>query len=190
MGINYWTGIGSRDITQEEYQWAVLVGEQLTRRYGMILRSGGAGGADTAFQHGVCNVDFRRCEIWIPWEGFLPEQVHPDFGGCEYIVAGLKRTNDAEWFYTEHTNIMPWFSNMKASNKLLHGRNYYQVVGKEKAPKSSVCIFIADENSNGDISGGTRSAVLVARHYKIPTYNLRNTEQREKLFSLIGVEYA
>jgi hypothetical protein len=128
------------------------------------------------------------CEIWIPWRSFLPESIHHGFGDCLYCVPSDYQIEGAKWYYTEHTKIIPYFDKMKQSVQRLHGRNYYQVVGSQGAPLSKVCIFIANENSNGDISGGTRSAVLIAREKKIPTYNLRDAVQREKLFKLIGVE--
>lgn len=182
--MRFWTGVGSRSITQEEQELAVYVAETITRHFGMVLRSGAAEGADTAFQKGVCNVDPKYCQIWTPWNSFRPKEQHVGFPSCSYITPTTEMFEKSRKAFID-TGIIPWFDNMKQGAQKLHGRNFYQVAGKHGEPLSRICIYIADEDANGEVKGGTRSAVLVSRHYDIPTYNLRIKEQRELLLSKI-----
>lgn len=183
--MRYWTGVGSRSITKEEQELAVYVAETITRRFGMVLRSGAAEGADTAFQKGVCNVNPKYCQIWTPWNNFRPKEQHTGFPSCSYTTPTTEMFEKAREAFIS-TGIIPWFDRMKQGAQKLHGRNFYQVRGGYGEPLSKVCIYIADEDDNGEVSGGTRSAVLLARHYKIPTYNLRIKEQRGLLLDNIG----
>lgn len=158
--------------------------ETITRRFGMVLRSGAAEGADTAFQKGVCNVNPKYCQIWTPWNNFRPKEQHVGFHSCSYITPTTGMFEKAREAFID-TGIIPWFDNMKQGAQKLHGRNFYQVMGKHGESLSRVCIYIADEDANGEVRGGTRSAVFLSRHYNIPTYNLRIKEQRELLLSKI-----
>lgn len=182
----FYTGVGSRDITQEEYQLLKQIGTRMSE-LGYTLRSGAADGSDQAFQHGACYDPKReiKTEIWIPWKTFqIDLQNATPF--VNYHVPSLYDFNIARKFYLE-TGIIPWFDSMKGSGevggwsgpKKLHGRNYYQVKGK--GDLSKVCIYCAPENSKGEVDGGTRSAVMVSRHFNVPTFNIRIPEQKEIL---------
>ena len=62
---NYYTGVGSREISDEEYSLLSEIGKKMAS-LGYILRSGGAEGSDRAFQEGACSVSQKLTEIWLP----------------------------------------------------------------------------------------------------------------------------
>ena len=69
MGNNlYFAGIGSRQTPQSVQDLMVGIGRYLADR-SWILRSGGAVGADMAFESGCDEVHGRK-EIFLPWKGY------------------------------------------------------------------------------------------------------------------------
>lgn len=65
---DYYTGIGSRKTPKVFLDLFEQVGETLAD-YDFILRSGGANGADRAFEKGCNNLNGEK-EIYLPWRGF------------------------------------------------------------------------------------------------------------------------
>ena len=65
--MKYYAGIGSRETPKEIQDWFKIVAKYLEKN-GYTLRSGGAKGADQAFERGVSEDDMK--EIYLPWRGF------------------------------------------------------------------------------------------------------------------------
>lgn len=65
--MRYYTGIGSRGTPSEILEIMTDIARFLAET-GYTLRSGGASGADTAFESGVLHIDKK--EIYLPWSGF------------------------------------------------------------------------------------------------------------------------
>jgi predicted Rossmann fold nucleotide-binding protein DprA/Smf involved in DNA uptake len=68
MNLLYYSGIGSRRTPENIQELMVKLGHYLAGR-GWVLRSGGAEGADTAFEKGCDQVHGRK-EIFLPWKGY------------------------------------------------------------------------------------------------------------------------
>lgn len=185
--LKYWTGIGSREVTPEIAKLQRDIGSRMAR-LGYILLSGGARGSDINFHQGVCDVDPSLAEIWIPWNGFMFDE-RPSPKGSTYIIPDRYDFDIARSYYLDN-NIIPWFDKMKQGAQKLHGRNYYQIFSTNEGryPASSVVIYAAKENGKGDISGGTRSAVMIARNEKLPTFNLTIEEQRDKILNILSIK--
>src|SRR3546814_10493835 len=64
---NPYAGIGSRETPADTCEEMALIASALEKR-GFTLRSGFAGGADTAFELGTVREDLR--EVFAPWPGF------------------------------------------------------------------------------------------------------------------------
>ncbi|NYZ25158.1 hypothetical protein HND93_36125, partial [Azospirillum sp. ROY-1-1-2] len=64
----HYAGIGSRETPPAVLEVMAAVGERLAQ-LGWVLRSGGAVGADQAFERGCDRVGGRK-EIFLPWPGF------------------------------------------------------------------------------------------------------------------------
>ena len=71
--VIYYTGIGSRTLPKEIYNkfynLAQALGETHQGDPVFVLRSGGASGADTAFERGCDSVGGEK-QIFLPWKGF------------------------------------------------------------------------------------------------------------------------
>lgn len=129
---------------------------------GYVMRSGGADGADTAFEYGAGYLK----EIYVPWRGFN--------GREDGIVAGnkFKARDIAE-------QIHPVWDDLTQGEKKLHTRNICQVLGRKlDSPVDFVVCWTAD----GKPSGGTRTAIICAMERKIRVYNLRNEKFPIDLF--------
>lgn len=153
MAIKQFTGIGSRESPSGILALMTRIAEHLCSR-GYILRSGGADGADEAFQNGCDNVNGSK-EIYIPWRGF---------------------NNSASQLYTISedafllaSTIHPAWDKLSQGAKKLHARNVYQVLGPNLSDPVDLLICWT---KNGKDIGGTRTAIVLARQYNIRIINL------------------
>jgi len=155
-GSSY-AGIGSRSSPRP----ALILISRIARvlaDYGLILRSGGAPGADTAFEEG-CDQGRGKKEIFLPWKGFNKNAspLYTPPGKAEEIAALL------------HPN---WRA-VRPQYRAFHARNVQQVYGLDLDTAASFVLFWAPEE-NGRVQGGTATAVHLAREMRIPTFNLWN----------------
>jgi hypothetical protein len=152
-----YTGIGSRETPQEVLNAMYYLAQHL-RSMGFILRSGGAGGADSAFEAGAS----PRMEIYIPWNGFSGRKQD----GISTIVPIL----DFEMARHFH----PAWDRLNIGGQKLQARNCNQIFGantKQPIPTN----FVICWTKGGAPTGGTGQAIRIANHYSIPVYNLANT---------------
>ncbi|USV41097.1 hypothetical protein [Xanthomonas phage BUDD] len=133
----------------------------LSKEYDAILVSGGADGADTAFEKG-CNAVKGRKEIWLPEKGFNGRT--SEFIGASkdaYIVAER---------YVGH------WKNCKAWARAAHARNCHQVLGADLVTPVS---FVIAWTPEGKLSGGTATALSIAMDKGIPILNLGTKDYDE-----------
>lgn len=157
------TVIGSRTITISEFNTLKDIVKYYSER-GYIVRSGGAEGADYAATKA------KRPQIYIPWEGF--NYLYHD-GKTIFSLPYLNNNKFAEEVVKK---IHPAPSKLTSAAWKLHMRNVYQILGDRGDTVSSAVFFCADEDSKGNVSGGTRTAIEIARSLNIPTYNIRNQD--------------
>lgn len=142
-----YAGIGSRTtplIFQDLFR---KVAEYLEKE-GWTLRSGGADGADLAFESGVVS----NKVILIPWKGF---------NECWHGIVPPYNEELANRFH-------PRFYSLSQGAKKLMSRNSYQILGDDlKTPVS----FVLCWTENGEGKGGTGQALRIARTYKIPIFD-------------------
>jgi hypothetical protein len=153
----FYAGIGSRLTPPEMLAFMSRLSRYL---YGLgyTLRSGGAAGADTAFEVGV--PDPMKMEIYLPWKGF---------NGNHSLLYGV--SNDALELAKQYH---PGWSYLSNGGRLFHGRNCYQVLGKDlKTPSRFVVCWTKD----GKAFGGTGQAIRIAIDKNIPIFNLRNPDE-------------
>ena len=146
----FYTGVGSRETPPSVCNFISEVATSL-QQHGLIMRSGGAPGADLAFERGVTVDKFK--EIWIPWKGFN----------------GSKATNlpSPEAFSLAST-IHPVWNQLKPGAKMLHARNCHQVLGADLNTPSK---FLLCWTEGGEIKGGTATAIKLALNNNIPVLN-------------------
>jgi hypothetical protein len=151
----YYTGVGSRDIPPEIYRVMVNIARTMAaKRY--VLRSGGAQGSDSAFEAG-CDFVGGEKEIWRAKES----------------------TSEAIEIASMYHGAWDLCNNYA---KMLHGRNVFQVLGKDlKTPSEFVicythdgCIKHVDRTVK---TGGTGTAISVASDNKIPVINIQRKKQ-------------
>jgi hypothetical protein len=150
--MKYYTGIGSRETPQ-----AILV--EMTRiavalSDDWVLRSGGANGADTAFENGA-----KSKEIYLPWNGFNGNSSHLHLGNLAKVDMASKL-----WL-KYHKN--PSACNQAAQKFMT--RNMYQVLGKDLDTPSEMLVCWTP---GGKLVGGTSVAIKLAMDLGIPVYNL------------------
>ncbi len=145
-----YSGIGSRQTPQEVCEYFAEIASIL-EDHGFILRSGAADGADSAFERGVKNI--KNKEIFLPWKGFNNHYsvLLPD-DKCFSIVE----------------KIHPAWNKLSNGAKKLHARNVKQVLGDNLDDPVE---FVLCWTINGEIKGGTATAINIAKKLDIPVFN-------------------
>jgi hypothetical protein len=153
-----YAGIGSRETPQEILDIFILIGKYLGEQ-GYILRSGGAGGADSAFENG-CDLVKGTKEIYLPWPNFNDNI-------SNLIVKDPKAFDIAKQFHGG-------WDNLKQGAKKLHARNSHQVLGLDLKTKCDFVICYTPK------TGGTNQALRIAKYYNIPIFNAYNYTDLDK----------
>lgn len=138
----YYAGIGARStplhVLKKMTDLAVILENK-----GFILRSGGADGADKAFESGVS--DPANKEIFKSKYRALPE--------AEEIAS----------------KIHPAWHNCSEYARQCHARNVHQILGEDLMTPVE---FVVCWTPNGEPVGGTRTGILLAESRNIPVINL------------------
>lgn len=157
----YYAGIGSRETPKKICDILTQIATQLeSEEY--ILRSGGANGADLAFEKGVDKLK----EIFIPWKGF-------NNSNSNLFNIPDKAMEISAKFH-------PYWNNLKPTVKKLMARNAQQVLGKNlDSPSEFVICWTSDgcnsaKKRNILTTGGTGQAISIADANNIIIYNLAN----------------
>ena len=146
-----YTGIGSRKTPQDIIYQMEDIAKYLCSS-GYTLRSGGAQGADAAFERGADEACSRK-------EIFLPSDEIPDEA---FEIAALHH---------------PTWGGLPPFVKRLHSRNVQQVLGKNLDLQSKFVICWTPDGAESVTTketGGTGQAIRIANAYNVPVYNLAN----------------
>lgn len=172
--MDYYAGIGSRETPSDVMVILEELG-YLLGRAGFTLRSGGADGADTAFEQGARRAQ-APMDIYLPWK---------DFNGNASPLFGV--TADAlEMARTVH----PAWDALGQGPRKMHARNCYQVHGKALAqPVKFVICWTPDgcesEKTRNRKTGGTATGIVLAQRAGIPVFNLKNQGSRIALNEML-----
>ncbi len=148
-----YTGIGSRKTPDLILNDMIMIAEHLAHR-NWLLRSGGADGADLAFEVGCDKVSGQK-EIFLPWK---------DFNNSKSTL--YNPTKDA---FDMASAIHPAWEYLSYGAKKLHARNVHQVLGIDLISPVDLLVCWTDK---GQEKGGTASALKLAKQYKIKIINL------------------
>lgn len=176
MNMKYFTGIGSRNTTTPILDLMESISTKLESE-GFILRSGGAQGADSAFEDGVVNK--ANMEIYIPWKGFA-DKFSGDLGVI--LATDLPNWEEAQDMVYD---IHPDPDRLSMGSVALHGRNMYQILGKDLKTPSRFVVLWAPPTKDG-VKGGTNSAYQLAKRNGIETFNLFDAEVQERFLRWVG----
>lgn len=164
-----YAGIGSRQTPAAIQAQMRRVAMRLCS-LGLVLRSGGAQGADAAFESGVPASDAKQ--IFLPWGGFNGN-ASPRHGVCEPALNLAASLHPA------------WHRLTPAAQKLM-ARNCYQILGKTlDDPVAFVLCWTPDgcesEDTRSQSTGGTGRAIALATRHGIPVFNLANPDALSRL---------
>lgn len=162
-----YAGIGSRETPRFVLVEFRRIGAALAAK-GLTLRSGGADGADTAFEEGCDRLQGQK-QIFLPWSGFngrAPE------GGRVFAGVGPRALALAKEFH-------PAWASCSRGARALHARNGYQVLG----PKLDTPVgFVVCWTPSGTGKGGTGQALRIARSRSIPVYDFGEEGAAERFY--------
>ena len=167
----YYTGIGSRETPTEILNIMNLVAIKL-QNLGYILRSGGAPGADLAFEEGISNKD-----IYIPWRGFN--------GSKSSLINQLPKAFELA---SEHH---PAWNRLTEPVRKLMARNAHQVLGHNLDIKSKFVICWTPDGAQSSSertsrTGGTGLAISLASSLGIKVFNLQNQESYDRVIAFLN----
>jgi hypothetical protein len=164
-----YAGIGSTKTPDNICKLMGAIAYLLYRR-GYILRSGGAEGADDAFEKGTPVMAIM--EIFLPWNRYNGK---PDTMRLTSMELGVARSIAEKY----HPN---WLACSEGAKKL-HTRNTMQILGRGcNSPVKFVICWTPD----GKNSGGTGQALRIAEDKKIKVYNLHDPGTRMIFYDLLG----
>lgn len=177
----YYAGIGGGVMPEEIRKKFFQIANRLAAE-GWTLRSGGADGADAAFEHG-CDMLQGKKEIFLPWKGFN-KSTSPLY---------LDRPINPRLLEIAR-NLYPRWSGAGEGTRRLHTRNVQQILGKEALDASEYSRFVCcyTDRSYKDVQaiGGTMFGIKLAETHNIPVFNffLEGEEDHfeEYLEQLIG----
>jgi hypothetical protein len=155
-----YAGIGSRSTQDPVLQVMRKIAHRLSER-GYTLLSGGADGADSAFEE-CC---FGKKEIYLPWPGFR----HLQGRHCVTLPS-------SEAFRVAEA-IHPAWKRLNDTAQALMARNSHQILGADlRSPVDFVVCWTPDgcasEATRSRTTGGTGQAIALADRWGIPVVNL------------------
>ena len=152
--MKYYCGIGSRSTPKPILDMMKEIGGLMAGK-DYVLRSGGADGADTAFEVG-CDAGMGNKEIFLPWKNFNKNDspLYTVLPEAEEMAERLH---------------LSWANCSQGAKKLL-SRNMHQVLGDDLKTPVDVIIYWTPSETKG----GTSMAIKLGRELKIPVYNLKN----------------
>lgn len=160
--MKYYSGVGSRETPQDILDLMKDIAVFLSLQ-GWTLRSGGAPGADTAFEEAAVAVNGKK-QIFLPWKGF---------NGNTSPLYNIP----SEAFEISREAYGERLDYMKRPIKLLMARNVQQVLGPTlDEPSAFVVCWTPDGITDGSQrtrkTGGTGQAISIATRYDVPVFNL------------------
>lgn len=176
-----YAGIGSRE-TPANILAVMTQAAAALERAGYLLRSGGAPGADRAFQTGV--TDPAHHAIFLPGRSLYGMRTGPGIYDATTLPGWKSALESVPAFHPNPGALSPFATNLMA-------RNAMQVFGPEvNSPADFVMAWAPGGYENtppplGFREGGTGQALRMARHYNIPIRNLANTETLDRVLAFI-----
>lgn len=184
--MKFYTGIGSRTTPTHILQEMREMASELAAK-GWTLRSGGAKGADTAFEEG-CDVVNGEKEIYLPWKNF-------NNNPSPYFSPPLGAYSMAMKYHPNPTSFdhRPSIGKLMARNSCqLFGYDLYDISFiKDETYSSFVICWTQDGVEKGEETtartGGTGQVIRIASAYYIPVFNLKNDDAVDRLHERLKI---
>lgn len=171
-----YTGVGSRETPEPILKLMYTLGYALGI-HGFTLRSGGADGADVYFEKGCEEACFgSRKEIFLPWKEFN------QYTRRIFRLTSTTHIEPPRSAYQMASEYHPAWDRLSVGAQALHARNCQQVLGDKL---DSPTMFLACWTENGEVKGGTATAIRIAKDHGIPIFNFGIDGEYEKLLSFV-----
>ena len=158
-------GIGSRETPLDVLDDMRLIGEAV-RLAGGWVRSGGAFGADRAFEEGARH----RCLVYLPWSDNGDGARNRKLSEARTLLFDDAPKDAKERARSSVDLYHPCPEALSFGARRLHCRNYFQVMGTTETPVDAVVCWT---RMLGDKpQGGTAQAIRIAQARGIPVYNM------------------
>lgn len=181
-GVDAYAGIGSRK-TPRSVQFDMTLIARALEKLGFTLRSGGADGADLAFERGVSDPAMK--EIFLPWAGFNGSHSKLYHQTEEQAAASMELASKHHpaWpmLVARANGDDPVLARKARAAMKLHARNGSQILG---ADLDSPVRFVVCWTEDGGASGGTGQAIRLAESLGIPVLSLHDADVRALLLSV------
>lgn len=180
----YYTGVGSRETPAPIFEMMVELGSKLASK-GWTLRSGGAKGADAAFEQGMFQCvgegpySWTPAEIYLPWSGY-EDHFKKSHGGLNILPSDILLSDEriAEGMAMAiHPN---WGACSQGARKM-HTRNVHQVLGRTLDKPSKMLVAWTKMDAKGNPKGGTATAIRLAIQNGVEVFNLNKPEDFERV---------
>lgn len=166
--VKYYAGVGSRSTPYRMCHFMTQVASWMQEK-GWTLRSGGADGADTAFERGVTGTNKQ---IFLPWSGFNKNR-------SNLYTMPREAFQTVDQFHPAPHRLSP------AGRKMM-ARNACQVLGPDLNTYSRT-VLCWTPGGLGD--GGTGQAIRIARHYEISVHDLGKAAELDHISNITGIQY-
>jgi len=151
MYTNTYAGIGARNTPRNVLNLFAHLAHTLEQE-DFILHSGGANGADKAFEAGI--EDPLNAKIFLPWKNF-------NNNPSTLVVTDPAAFEMAAKFH-------PAWERCSGAARKFHARNCHQILGLSLDQPVE---FVICWTPGGAVTGGTGQALRIAQHHEIPIYN-------------------
>ncbi len=169
-----YAGIGARELPPPLQIEFVKIGRHLAQA-GYTLRSGGAEGADLAFEWGADDGSGKK-EIFLPWKGFNRSK--------SSLVLPNPIPNDIVAIARE---IYPHWDRVTEPVRRLHARNVMQILGQDlNSPSAFVVCYTERPYNDPNAVGGTLFGIKLAEKHNIRVYNFFVRGDRERFYTLLN----
>lgn len=177
--MDIYAGVGSRQTPEPILQIMEKIGRRLAER-GFLLRTGGAKGADQAFELGA-RATGGAVEVFLPWPGYN------GYG----LEAGVYRGPLSTEAFQLAQEVHPAWANLSSGVRKLHARNMHQILGPslDNPVRFVICWTLDGAETEAECSldtGGTGTAIRLASRYGIPVINLSRSKALEKIGGLLS----
>lgn len=159
--MKYYAGIGSRETPPAILKMMTAIARRLSS-FGYICRSGGADGADAAFEEGAIHK-----QIFLPWDRFNSRNAD----GSSYIVPPYNEEYVLKYHPAPHK--------LSDAAKKLMSRNTYQVLGVDL---NNPVEFVLCWTKDGKASGGTGQAIRIANDMGVLVFNLKTDVEKFSIY--------
>ncbi len=172
----FYAGIGARKTPANIQEIMTRLAAKLEND-GWVLRSGGAAGADSAFERGVANPQ-ANAQIYLPSQSFNSRTVgsQPQYLNYQSLPGAQQAFSTLHQYHPAPQRLSPFAQHLMA-------RNAMQILGPDlKSPSSMVVAWTPE----GKVTGGTGQALRMADTYQIPIRNLGDPMTLESILKYLG----